>query len=96
VNAETHELWHSGRKVALTPVEFRLFAYFVARPGVVIPIHELLEHVWGFFPGTGAPAVARVHMSNLRRKIAVLGISDCPLQTLPRRGYRLIPIAASG
>jgi DNA-binding response OmpR family regulator len=96
VDTETHEVWHGGQKVVLTPIEFRLFAYFVARPGAVISLDELLEHVWGFFPGTGAPAVVRVHIGNLKRKIAALGLSDCPLQTLPRRGYRLFPIVASG
>lgn len=96
VDTETHELWREGRKVVLTPTEFLLFARFLERPGVVIPADELLERVWGFFPGTGAPAVVRVHMSNLRRKIAALGVSDCPLRTLPHRGYCLMPKEGSG
>jgi two-component system alkaline phosphatase synthesis response regulator PhoP len=90
VDRETHELWCHDQKVALTPREFSLFAYLLERPGVVVPVDELLEHVWGFFPGTGAPAVVRVHMSNLRRKIASLGVRDCPLRTLPHRGYCLV------
>ncbi len=89
MDSETHELWADGRKVKLTPTEFRLFAYLVERAETLVSLDELLENVWGHLPGTGAAEVVRAHVSNLRLKMATLGESARLLKTLPRRGYRL-------
>lgn len=85
----THVLSAGGGKGALTPTEHRLLAYLMERPEVVVSSEELLEAVWGFYPGTATPAVVRVHLSNLRRKMATLKCEHL-LQTLPHRGYRLL------
>ena len=90
VDTETQELWANGRKVALTGMECRLLKYLMERPGAVIGNDELLEMVWGFHPGTGAAPVVRVHVGNLRRKMAALGGYAGLLETLPHRGYRLL------
>jgi DNA-binding response OmpR family regulator len=89
LDSDTHELSAGGNSVVLTPTEYRLLSYLIAQPEAVISPETLLENVWGFHPGTGAAAVVRVHVSNLRRKIAALGHAHL-LQTLPRRGYRLL------
>lgn len=90
MDSETHELWADGRKVKLTPTEFRLFAYLMERADTPISLDELLENVWGHLPGTGAAEVVRAHVSNLRRKMAALGGSARLLRTLPHRGYCLL------
>jgi two-component system response regulator PhoP len=59
------------------------------RPGAIVGSDELLESVWGFHPGTATAAVVRVHVGNLRRKMAQLGTARL-LETLPHRGYRLL------
>jgi len=85
----SHDLAANGRTVALTPIEYRLLAYLMERPGAVVGSDELLESVWGFQPGTATAAVVRVHVGNLRRKMALLGAARL-LETLPHRGYRLL------
>jgi len=89
LDASTHFLSAKGGTAALTPTEHQLFAYFMERRGAVVSSDELLEGVWGFDPATATPAVVRVHVSNLRRKMAPLRCAHL-LQTLPHRGYRLM------
>ena len=59
------------------------------RPGPIVGSDELLESVWGFRPGTATAAVVRVHVGNLRRKMAALGAPRLP-ETLTHREYRLL------
>jgi two-component system OmpR family response regulator len=90
LDSESYELWVNGRNVELTPTEFRLFAYLMERAGTPVSVEDLLENVWGYFPGTGAAEVVRAHVSNLRRKMARLGDDVHLLRTLPHRGYCLL------
>jgi DNA-binding response OmpR family regulator len=76
--------------VTLTPTEFRLLEYLMERPGVVVSADELLEKVWGFFPGTGSRDIVRTHMRNLRGKIQRTTTGRDIVRTLPRRGYRFV------
>ena len=89
MDSETNELWTDGRKVKLTPTEFRLLAYLMERADTPVSLDELLENVWGHLPGTGAAEVVRAHVSNLRRKMATLGSGAGLLRTLAHRGYCL-------
>jgi len=77
--------------VTLTPTEFRLLEYLMERPGMVVTAEELLEKVWGFYPGTGSADIVRSHMRNLRAKIRKVSPGREIIRTLPRRGYRLTP-----
>ena len=89
LDVDTHDLAVNDKKIALTPIEHRLLAYLMERPGAIVGSDELLESVWGFHPGTATAAVVRVHVGNLRRKMAQLGTARL-LETLPHRGYRLL------
>ena len=89
LDGDSRELRADGRKVVLTPTEHRLLSYLMEHSGAVVSSDELLETVWGFHPGTATAAVVRVHVSNLRRKMAALGHAQL-LQALPHRGYRLL------
>jgi DNA-binding response OmpR family regulator len=40
------EVTRGGRPVALSPKEFAVLAYLLARPGRVVSAEELLDHVW--------------------------------------------------
>ncbi len=63
-----HRATRGARPLDLTPHEFRLLEYFLARPEEVVTRTELLEKVWdmSFDPETN---VVDVHVSNLRRKL---------------------------
>jgi DNA-binding winged helix-turn-helix (wHTH) protein len=63
--------------------------YIMWRKDRVVTNDELLEHVWGFEPGTGTCEVLRAHVRNLRHKLQLLGAPRDLIWTLPGRGYRL-------
>jgi DNA-binding response OmpR family regulator len=90
LNRSSHELRGEDEMVQLTPTEFRLMCYLVQRRGGIVPAEELLENVWEFFPGTGSSELVRSHVRNLRNKLRILPGGADLLQTVPRRGYRLL------
>lgn len=90
LDRSSHELRGDGVSVQLTPTEFRLMSYLTQRRGSIVSAEELLEKVWEFFPGTGSSELVRSHVRNLRSKLRVATGGTELVQTVPRRGYRLI------
>jgi DNA-binding response OmpR family regulator len=82
-------LGYRGRNIHLTRFECGFMEYIMWRRDRVVTNDELLEHVWGFEPGTGTPEVLRAHVRNLRHKLQLLGAPRDLIWTLPGRGYRL-------
>jgi DNA-binding response OmpR family regulator len=82
-------LGYHGRNIHLTRFESGFMEYIMRRKDRVVTCHELLEHVWGFEPGTGSLEVLRAHVRNLRGKLELLGVPRDFIWTLPGRGYRL-------
>jgi DNA-binding response OmpR family regulator len=82
-------LGYQGRNIHLTRFECGFMEYIMWRRERVVTNDELLEHVWGFEPGTGACEVLRAHVRNLRHKLQLLGAPRDLIWTLPGRGYRL-------
>lgn len=76
-----------GRKVHLTPTEFKLLAVLLENSGRVVSQRDLLEQVWGqeyvddvYYP--------RVYISQLRRKIEPDATNPIYILTEHRIGYR--------
>ncbi|MDO8614077.1 MAG: response regulator transcription factor [Dehalococcoidia bacterium] len=90
LDRSSHELRGDGVSVQLTPTEFRLVQYLAQRRGTIISTEELLEKVWEFFPGTGSSELVRSHVRNLRGKLRIATGGAELVQTVPRRGYRLV------
>ncbi len=90
LDKSSHELRGDGESVQLTPTEFRLVHYLIQHRGSIVSVEELLEKVWEFFPGTGSSELVRSHVRNLRGKLRVAAGGAELVQTIPRRGYRLI------
>jgi two-component system phosphate regulon response regulator PhoB len=42
-----HEVTVAGRRIDLTPLEFKLLAHFMERPGRVLSRNDILETIWG-------------------------------------------------
>ncbi|MEK7405667.1 MAG: response regulator transcription factor [Acidobacteriota bacterium] len=62
------ELRRGGKAVELTPLEYKLLAAFVRRPGRVLTRQQLLDEVWG----SGTHVTERVvdnQVTNLRKRI---------------------------
>jgi DNA-binding response OmpR family regulator len=76
-----------GRRIDLSPREFRLLEYFLLHPEEVVTRTTLLEQVWdmSFDPETN---VVDAHISNLRRKIED-GSGTRLIQTVRGAGYAL-------
>jgi DNA-binding winged helix-turn-helix (wHTH) protein/TolB-like protein/Flp pilus assembly protein TadD len=77
-----------GRVVRLEPRVMDVLVYLAAAPGTVVPKEELLEAVWsGAFIEEGALAQA-IH--SLRKALGDDARQPLFIQTIPKRGYRLI------
>ena len=90
LDSSSHELRGDGVSVQLTPTEFRLIHFLSQRRGTIVSSEELLEKVWEFFPGTGSSELVRSHVRNLRSKLRTATGGAELVQTVPRRGYRLV------
>jgi DNA-binding response OmpR family regulator len=55
--------------IQLTSTEFRLLQYLMEDPDTAHSVHDLLDAVWQYPPGTGDPDLVRAHIRNLRAKI---------------------------
>lgn len=76
-----------GRKVHLTPTEFKLLAVLLENAGRVVSQRDLLEQVWGqeYIDDVYYP---RVYISQLRRKVEADPSNPVYILTEHRIGYR--------
>src|SRR5262249_45790358 len=77
-----------GRKVHLTPIEYKLLQSLVRHAGKVITHRMLLQEVWGS-AFTEQTQYLRVYMRQLRNKIEEDPTRPRYLRTEPGVGYRL-------
>ncbi|MEU1393705.1 MULTISPECIES: response regulator transcription factor [unclassified Nonomuraea] len=68
LDEESHEVWHDGVPVRLSPTEFRLLRYFMLNAGRVLSKTQILDHVWNGDWRTDVGLVES-YVSYLRRKI---------------------------
>ena len=87
VDLHRRHVYVEGRKVHLTPTEFKLLAVLMENAGRVVQQTDLLEQVWGreylddiYYP--------RVYISQLRRKIERDAANPQYILTEHRVGYR--------
>jgi len=88
IDFRKHEVTRSGKRVVLSPVEFRLLEYLVERRGAVVTREELLERVWGLDGDTMSRTVD-VHVAGLRKKIESDSRYPRFLLTVKGTGYKL-------
>ncbi|MGA2145718.1 MAG: response regulator transcription factor [Bryobacteraceae bacterium] len=88
VDLRKHEVTREGKLLTLSPVEFRLLEYLIARRGVVISREELLENVWGL-QGDTLSRTVDVHIAGLRKKIEADPRYPRYLLTVKGAGYKL-------
>jgi two-component system phosphate regulon response regulator PhoB/two-component system alkaline phosphatase synthesis response regulator PhoP len=68
INPEKFEVLVSGKKVALTPSEFRILAFLASREGHVFSRGQILDHLWGHDKAV-IDRTVDVHINNLREKL---------------------------
>ncbi|MFB8084145.1 DNA-binding response regulator [Streptomyces sp. col6] len=87
VDTATYEVRRAGRRIDLSPTEYRLLHHLLTHRGRVLTHEQLLAHVWDF--GDGDPGVVKTYISYLRRKLDALGPSL--IETRRGIGYILRP-----
>jgi two-component system OmpR family response regulator len=84
LDEDSHQVWRSGREVALSPTEFNLLRYLMVNAGRVLSKAQILDHVWSY-DFDGDANIVESYVSYLRRK---LGDGGSPLiQTVRGVGY---------
>ena len=76
----------NGKRVKLTPIEFRLLALLVENAGRILTHQQLLEKVWGWEYADDLDYV-RIYISHLRRKIEPESTKPRYIITEPGVGY---------
>ena len=88
LDEQAHELVVNGSRIGLTPLEFGLFAYLVARPNRAVARYELVEAVWGYGKEASTSNVVETVVRSVRQK---LGAHRNALETVRGVGYRYRP-----
>ena len=68
IDIERHQVLIHGKRVKLTPVEFRLLAYLARNAGKLLTFEKILVNVWGK-EYLGSMEHVHVYVSHLRKKI---------------------------
>lgn len=79
----------NGRASALTPIEYELLRYLMLHVDEPCSSTRLLQHVWGYPPGSGSTDIVRAHVRNLRQKIEACPSRPVLLRTMRHSGYML-------
>ena len=87
VDRVRHRALVQGKEVELTPTEFRLLKFLIARPERVHSRAQLLDKVWGDHVYIEERTVD-VHIRRLRLALQPLGCSEM-IETVRGSGYRL-------
>jgi two-component system alkaline phosphatase synthesis response regulator PhoP len=81
------ELRRAGTPVPLTPLEFKLLALFVTRPGRVLTRRVLIDEAWGRDTAITERVVDN-QIANLRRKVESSPVEPRFLKSVRGIGYR--------
>ena len=87
LNMETDKVLRSGEHIKLGPIEFKLLATFLEKPGKVWSRDALLDRVWGRDIYVDTRTVD-VHIGRLRRALCKNGEQDL-VRTVRGAGYAL-------
>jgi DNA-binding winged helix-turn-helix (wHTH) protein len=84
-----HTLSGADRVVQLSPIASRFLLALARQPGAVVERAVLIEELWRGDYLVGEPALNRV-VSETRRAVGDNAREPALIQTVPRRGYRLV------
>ncbi|HLY43188.1 MAG TPA: winged helix-turn-helix domain-containing protein [Terracidiphilus sp.] len=88
LDERARELVVKGNRIGLTPLEFGLLSYLVARPNKAVARYELVEAVWGYGKEAATSNVVETVVRSVRHK---LGAHRDALETVRGVGYRYRP-----
>ncbi len=88
VDDERMEIRVHGRRLDLTPMEFRLLRLFAQRPGRIFSRDQLIEMTHDD-PAASFDRSVDTHVKNLRRKMLEVGAGDLSIHSVYGVGYKL-------
>jgi two-component system OmpR family response regulator len=86
LDEESHEVYRAGKRVSLSPTEFKLLRYLMLNPNRVLSKAQILDHVWNY-DFRGDDNIVESYISYLRRKVDT--VEPRLIQTLRGVGYVL-------
>jgi len=89
IDFDRNEVWAGGKKVRLTPTEYRLLYHLVSNPGRLMPTETLLAKVWGH-EYREEDHYVRLYISYLRQKIEPDPAHPRYILTEPGLGYKFV------
>jgi Transcriptional regulatory protein, C terminal len=88
LDEQARELLVNGNRIGLTPLEFGVLTYLVARPNKAVARYELVEAVWGYGKEASTSNVVETVVRSVRQK---MGAHRNLLETVRGVGYRYRP-----
>jgi len=86
IDIEKHYVLRNGKRIKLTPIEFRLLVYLARNGGKLLTFENILSNVWGYDRG-GSMDYIHVYISHLRRKIEENAKNPRYIMTIHGVGY---------
>ena len=87
IDLKSHEVSVEGRRVELSPTEFKLLTFFARNPGRVFTRDQILDRVWGD-EAYVEPRTVDVHVRRLRAQLERGGGGAERIVTVRGAGYR--------
>jgi len=84
------EISRHDRRIKLEPRMMRLLCRLAEKPGEVVSLNELLDHVWAGVVVSQSSVYQAV--ANLRRQLGDTDEEPGYIATIPRKGCRLIAV----
>ncbi len=94
VDPRSCQIAYHERLVSLTPKEYAILELLLRHPQQPLNSQIILDRVWTALESPGEEAV-RVHIKDLRQKLAAVGAPKDLIKTRHRLGYQLNPLYAS-
>jgi DNA-binding response OmpR family regulator len=87
IDLAARNVLYDGRPVVLGATEFRLLEFLARNAGIALSRTQIVERIWDY-DFEGSSNIVDVYVSQLRRKLKVLGASGV-IETVWGIGYRL-------
>jgi|SRR5580700_216209 DNA-binding response OmpR family regulator len=87
IDLAARNVLYNGRPVVLGATEFRLLEFLARNAGIALSRTQIVERIWDY-DFEGSSNIVDVYVSQLRRKLKVLGASGV-IETVWGIGYRL-------
>jgi two-component system, OmpR family, response regulator TctD len=95
LDSKGRRMLHSGREISLTKQEYALLDLLMRNKDEVFSVEAILNRAWSGWSDC-SPDTVRVHITHLRKKLAVDGAGESPIRTVHRQGYLFSSSNAKG